>query len=272
MKRPELKTLLVAGVMSGTSADGVDVALCRISPPLGAGTAPRLKLLGHRSFVYDKKLRTAILSIAAGEKTTAAEVSQLSWRLGELYAECIDTTSCELHLKPQLAAMHGQTIYHQAVPAKFLGAFIRCTSQIGEPAVLAERLRIPVISDFRPADLAAGGQGAPLVSMLDFCVFRHATKNRVLLNLGGIANVTALPAACSSADVLAFDTGPASILIDLLMQQLYNRRFDKNGTVAARGQVLKAVPRYPSPVAAKSSALPSLTSCSRSASKLPRRM
>jgi anhydro-N-acetylmuramic acid kinase len=241
MKRPELKTLLVAGVMSGTSADGVDVALCRISPPLGAGTAPRLKLLGHRSFVYDKKLRTAILSIAAGEKTTAAEVSQLSWRLGELYAECIDTTSCELHLKPQLAAMHGQTIYHQAVPAKFLGAFIRCTSQIGEPAVLAERLRIPVISDFRPADLAAGGQGAPLVSMLDFCVFRHATKNRVLLNLGGIANVTALPAACSSADVLAFDTGPASILIDLLMQQLYNRRFDKNGTVAARGQVLKAV-------------------------------
>jgi len=102
-------------------------------------------------------------------------------------------------------------------------------------------LRIPVVSDFRPADLAAGGQGAPLVSMLDFCLFRHATKNRVLLNLGGIANVTVLPAACTSADVLAFDTGPASILIDLLMQQLYNRRFDKNGAVAASGQVLKPV-------------------------------
>jgi len=241
MKPPQPKPLVVAGIMSGTSADGVDVALCRISPPLHADSAPRLKLLGHRSFAYDKKLRGTILSIAAGEKTTAAEVSQLSWRLGELYADCIATTSRELKLKPQLAAMHGQTVYHQAVPAKFIGAPIRCTSQIGEPALLAERLRIPVISDFRPADLAAGGQGAPLVPMLDFCLFRHATKNRVLLNLGGIANVTALPAGCTSADVLAFDTGPASILIDLLMQQLYNRRFDRNGAVAASGQVLKPV-------------------------------
>jgi anhydro-N-acetylmuramic acid kinase len=227
--------------MSGTSADGVDVALCRISPALRADTAPRLKLLGHRSFAYDKKLRAAILSIAAGDKTTAAELSQLSWRLGELYAACIATTSRELNLEPQLAAMHGQTVYHQAVSAKFLGTAIRCTSQIGEPALLAERLRIPVVSDFRPADLAAGGQGAPLVPMLDFCLFRHATKNRLLLNLGGIANVTALPAACTSAGVLAFDTGPANILIDLLMQQLYDRRFDKNGAVAASGRVLTPV-------------------------------
>ncbi len=241
MKTPQPKPLLVAGVMSGTSADGVDVALCRIAPALRADTTPRLKLLGHRSFAYDKKLRDSILSIAAGNKTTAAELSQLSWRLGEFYAECIATTARELKLRPQLAAMHGQTIYHQAVAAKFLAAPIRCTSQIGEPALLAERLRIPVVSDFRPADLAAGGQGAPLVPMLDFCLFRHATKNRVLLNLGGIANVTALPAACAAADVLAFDTGPASILIDLLMQQLYNRRFDKDGAIAASGKVLKPV-------------------------------
>ena len=241
MKPPQPKPLLVAGVMSGTSADGIDVALCRISPALRGDTAPRLKLLGHRSFAYDKKVRATILSIAAGNNTTAAELSLLSWRLGELYADCIATTAHELKLKPQLAAMHGQTVYHQSVPAKFLGAPIRCTSQIGEPAVLAERLRIPVISDFRPADLAAGGQGAPLVSMLDFCLFRHETKSRVLLNLGGIANVTALAAGCTSTDVLAFDTGPASILIDLLMQQLYNRRFDKNGAVAASGQILKPV-------------------------------
>jgi anhydro-N-acetylmuramic acid kinase len=241
VKFPQPKALLVAGVMSGTSADGIDVALCRISPALRADTAPRLKLLGHRSFAYEKKVRETILGIAAGNKTTAAEISQLSWRLGELYAESIATTSRELDLKPQLAAMHGQTVYHQAVPAKFLGAGVRCTSQIGEPALIAERLRIPVISDFRPADLAAGGQGAPLVPMLDFCLFRHATKNRLLLNLGGIANVTALPAACKSSGVLAFDTGPANILIDLLMQQLYDRRFDKNGAVAARGRVLAPV-------------------------------
>ena len=257
MNSAQPKPLLIAGVMSGTSADGIDVALCRISPskelpsrpkrseverPAASfSAAPRLKLLGHRSFAYDKKLRATILSIAAGDKTTAAELSQLSWRLGELYADCIATTSRELNLKPQLAAMHGQTIYHQSVPAKFLGAPIRCTSQIGEAALLAERLRIPVISDFRPTDLAAGGQGAPLVPMLDFCLFRHLTKNRLLLNLGGIANVTALPAACKSSGILAFDTGPANILIDLLMQQLYNRRFDKDGAVAASGQVLKPV-------------------------------
>jgi anhydro-N-acetylmuramic acid kinase len=241
VKFPQPKALLVAGVMSGTSADGIDVAFCRISPALRADTAPRLKLLGHRSFAYEKKVRETILGIAAGNKTTAAEISQLSWRLGELYAESIATTSRELDLKPQLAAMHGQTVYHQAVPAKFLGAGVRCTSQIGEPALIAERLRIPVVSDFRPADLAAGGQGAPLVPMLDFCLFRHATKNRLLLNLGGIANVTALPAACKSSGVLAFDTGPANILIDLLMQQLYDRRFDKNGAVAASGRVLTPV-------------------------------
>lgn len=233
------KALLVAGVMSGTSADGVDVAFCRISPALHVDTTPRLKLLGHRSFGYDKKLRAAILSTAAGEKTTAGAMSQLSWRLGELYAECVATTSRELDLNPQIVAMHGQTVYHQSAPMRHLGAPIRCTLQIGEPGLLAERLGIPVVSDFRPADLAAGGQGAPLVPMLDFSLFRHAAKNRVLLNLGGIANVTALPAGCTSADVLAFDTGPASILIDMLMQQLYNRRYDKNGAIAASGQVVK---------------------------------
>ncbi len=240
------KPLLVAGVMSGTSADGVDVALCRISPALRPDTTPRLKLLGHRAFPYDKRLRAAVLGVAAGNPITAAELSRLSWRLGELYANCIATTASELNLKPQLAAVHGQTVYHQPTAQTFLGAPIRCTLQIGEPAPIAERLRIPVISDFRPADLAAGGQGAPLVPMLDLCLFRHATRNRLLLNLGGIANVTALPAAGRSRPVLApsilaFDTGPADILIDLLMQQLYNRRYDKDGAIAATGRVLTPV-------------------------------
>jgi anhydro-N-acetylmuramic acid kinase len=241
MKAARPKALLVAGVMSGTSADGIDVALCRVSPALNKGAAPRLKVLGNRSFAYDKKLRAAVLNIAAGEKTTAAELSQLSWRLGARYAECIEITARELSLKPQLAAIHGQTVYHQASAVKFLGAPVRCTSQIGEPALIAERLRIPVVSDFRPADLAAGGQGAPLVPMLDFCLFRHATKNRLLLNLGGIANITALPAAGAASNVIAFDTGPANILVDILMQQLYQRRFDKNGAVAASGRAIELV-------------------------------
>ncbi len=238
---PQPHPLLVAGVMSGTSADGIDVALCRIRPGLHAAALPRVKLLGHRTFPYEKALRSAILAIAAGRQTTAAELSHLSWRLGELYANAISTTCASLRHRPQLAAIHGQTIYHQAGSAKFLGAPVRCTSQVGEAAVIAERMRIPVVSDFRPTDLAAGGQGAPLVPMLDFCSFRHATKNRLLLNLGGIANVTALPAAGSIAEVLAFDTGPANMLIDLLMQRLYHRPLDRDGAVAASGRVLQPV-------------------------------
>ncbi|MFP5266576.1 MAG: anhydro-N-acetylmuramic acid kinase [Acidobacteriota bacterium] len=238
---PQPRSLLVAGVMSGTSADGIDVALCRIRPGLHAADLPQVKLLGHRAFPYEKTLRSTILAIAAGRGTTAAELSQLSWRLGELYAGAIAETSASLRRKPQLAAIHGQTIYHQAVSARFLGSPLRCTSQMGEAAVIAERMRIPVVSDFRPADLAAGGQGAPLVPMLDFCSFRHATKNRLLLNLGGIANVTALPAAGSIAEVLAFDTGPANMLIDLLMQRLYHRPLDRDGAVAASGRVLQPV-------------------------------
>ncbi len=235
------KPMIVAGIMSGTSADGIDVALCRISPSVKSGEPPSLELLGHRSFAYVQRLRRAILSVASGNATTAAELARVSWRLGELYAECISTTSRDLSLEPQLIAVHGQTIYHQPTSTNFLGQHLRCTWQIGEPAVIAERLHLPVISDFRPADLAAGGQGAPLVPMLDYCLFRHPTRNRLLLNLGGIANITVLPASCSTNEVLAFDTGPANMIIDAVVQRLHNRRFDKDGATAARGHVLTSV-------------------------------
>lgn len=107
--------------------------------------------------------------------------------------------------------------------------------------MIAERMRVPVVSDFRPADMAAGGQAAPLVPMFDFCVFRNARRSRVMLNLGGIANVTVLPAACRAEDVLAFDTGPANMVIDACMEKLFGRKFDRNGATAARGRVLERV-------------------------------
>ena len=200
-----------------------------------------MKVLGHRSFAYDAKLRAAVLAAMDAKQTSAADLTRLSWRLGAVYAECVDVTARELKLKPQLIACHGQTIYHQGAAEKFLGAPVRCTWQIGEASLIAERLRVPVVSDFRPADMAAGGQGAPLVPMLDYCLFRHASKSRLLLNLGGIANVTALPAGCGVGDVLAFDTGPANMIVDACMQRLYSRRFDKDGAVAARGRVLADV-------------------------------
>ncbi len=230
--------MLVAGVMSGTSADGVDVAICRVSSALDEGGPPRVKVLAHRAFPYAPEIRAAVLAAMDAKRTSAAEMARLNWRLGEVYAECVAATCAELKIEIALVACHGQTIYHQAVAAPYLGVGMRATWQTGEASVIAERLRVPVVSDFRPADLAAGGQGAPLVPMLDFCLFRHATKNRVLLNLGGIANVTALPAGCDVSGVLAFDTGPANMVMDAAMGALYGRAYDAGGAVAAQGKVL----------------------------------
>lgn len=235
-----MKTLTIAGVMSGTSADGVDVAMCRVSPPSRDGGTPRVRVLGHRAFPYSAEIRAAVLGVYAG-RTSAAEMARLHWRLGEIYADCVAAAAKALRVKPQLVACHGQTVYHQATATEFLGRATRATWQMGEASVISERLRVPVISDFRPADLAAGGQGAPLVPMLDFCMFRDAKKNRLLLNLGGIANVTTLPASGDVQEVMAFDTGPANMVIDALVQRLYGRRFDAGGAVAARGRVVPAV-------------------------------
>jgi anhydro-N-acetylmuramic acid kinase len=232
------KAMIVAGVMSGTSADGVDVAICRVSPAEGGA---RVKVLGHRATRYPAKLRKAVLAAMNAKSTSTAALSRLNWRLGEVYAGAVDAAAREIGVKPQLIACHGQTIYHQGVASKYLGSPVRCTWQTGEAAVIGERMRVAVISDFRSADMAAGGQGAPLVPMFDYCVFRDKKRSRVLLNLGGIANVTVLPAACRAVDVLAFDTGPANMVIDACMERLFGRGFDRNGATAARGRVLEKV-------------------------------
>ena len=161
--------------------------------------------------------------------------------LGEVYADAVQSTAQQFGVKLDLVGCHGQTIYHQATASKYLGSKVRCTWQIGEASVIAERLRVPVISDFRPADLAAGGQGAPLVPMLDFCMFRSTKVSRVLQNLGGIANMTVIPAGASINDVMAFDTGPANMVIDACMAKLFDKKFDRNGAVARRGNVLRNV-------------------------------
>jgi anhydro-N-acetylmuramic acid kinase len=230
--------MIVAGVMSGTSADGVDVAICRVLPTDGGA---RVKVLGHHAMKYPAKLRKAVLAAMDAKSTSTAELARLNWRLGEVYADAVEAAARETGVNPQLIACHGQTIYHQGAATNYLGSPIRCTWQTGEAAVIAERMRLPVVNDFRPADMAAGGQAAPLVPMFDFYVFRDAKKNRVLLNLGGIANVTVLSAACRAEDVLAFDTGPANMVIDACMERLFDRAFDRNGATAAQGRVLEGV-------------------------------
>ena len=252
------KAMLVAGVMSGTSADGIDVAVCRIAP---GASVPRIKVLGHYAAKYPSKLRSAVLASMDARNITTAELSRLNWRLGTVYADAVESAVRTIGVRPQLVACHGQTIYHQGSSSNYLGAPVRCTWQTGEASVIAERLRMPVVSDLRPADMAAGGQAAPLVPMFDFCVFRDAKRSRLLLNLGGIANLTVLPAACHAGDVLAFDTGPANMVIDACMERLFNRGFDRNGAIAARGRVLERTLR--SQLLAKYFSAPPPKSCGR---------
>lgn len=236
MKRA--RSMVVAGVMSGTSADGVDVALCRIGPGVDS---PRARLLGMKSFTYPKPVRTELLALMAGEARSAADLGRLNWRLGGIYAECVAAAAEELKIKPALVGCHGQTIHHEAAAMGFLGAKVRSTWQIGEAAVIAERMRCPVVSDFRPADLVAGGQGAPLVPMLDWCLFRSSKVSRVLQNIGGIGNLTVIPARASVEELVAFDTGPGNMVIDQTMGALFGRPFDRGGAVARRGRVLRDV-------------------------------
>ncbi len=233
--------MIVAGVMSGTSADGVNVAICRITPSRSVGGSPRIKVIGHAGFAYSKAMRLAVMRSMNAEAISVAEMSRLNWRLGEIYADCIEKSVAKLNAKLDLIACHGQTIYHQALPAHFAGRPTRATWQTGEASVIAERLRVPVVSDFRTADLAAGGQGAPLVPMLDYTMFRDAKKSRVLLNLGGIANLTAIPAGAAIEQTMAFDTGPANMVIDRCMTLLYDKSFDRTGAIARRGKVLQPV-------------------------------
>jgi len=240
------KAMIVAGVMSGTSADGVDVALCRIWPGAREGDSPRVRLIGLLETWYPKAVRAAVLRVMEGEAQTAAEMSRLNWRLGELYADCVEKAAELFGVKVGLVGCHGQTVHHETRARRALGAGVRSagrstTWQMGEAAAVAERMRCPVVSDFRPADLAAGGEGAPLVPMLDYCLFRSAKVGRVLLNLGGIANLTAIPAGAGLDSVMAFDTGPGNMVVDRCMASLFGKKYDRNGAVARRGRVLREV-------------------------------
>ena len=238
--------MVVAGVMSGTSADGVDVALVRIAPPRtkpgttpGVAGAPRLRLLGHLAMPYPRALRTAVLAAMDAPAISTADLARLHWRLGEFYGDSIMRAQSQLGIRATLAGVHGQTIFHQGTPAKYLNQPLRCTWQVGEASEAAARAAIPVVSDFRPSDMVAGGQGAPLVPIFDRVFFAHPQRSRVLQNLGGIANMTAIPAG--SSDLIAFDSGPASVVIDGCMQALYGKAFDRNGAVAARGSLVQPV-------------------------------
>lgn len=228
------RPLIVAGIMSGTSADGIDVALVSIAPRRENGL--KLELLAHEAFPFSRALRMDILAAMNARKTSAAELARLNWRLGLAYAEAVRATVEKRKIRLDLIGCHGQTVYHQGLPAAYAGRRFACTWQLGEAALIAAECGVPVVSNFRPADMAAGGQGAPLVPLFDSVMFAHPRRTRVLLNIGGIANLTAIPAGAAQERVIAFDTGPGNMVIDALMQKLYGKPYDKDGATAIRGE------------------------------------
>ncbi len=230
--------MIVAGVMSGTSADGIDVALVRV---LGRGFRTRFELLHHRAFPYPPRVRRQILAMMNASQAAVADLARLNFLLGELYAEAVCSAARHAHLALDLVGCHGQTLYHQGAPRAFLGHNLACTWQIGEGAILAARTGVPVVSDFRPADMAAGGAGAPLVPFLDYLLYRHRRRGRIVQNIGGIANLSAIPAKAAPHQVVAFDTGPGNMVIDAVTERLFSKPYDRNGRIAARGRVLDVV-------------------------------
>jgi anhydro-N-acetylmuramic acid kinase len=229
--------------MSGTSADSIDVALARIS-----GAPPHLnaKLLNHTSLNFPPHIQKEILRVAEQQSISAGELSQLNFRLGELFAEASLTACRRFRISPRridLIGSHGQTIFHQGQPEPYLGRRTASTLQIGEPSVIAARTGITTVADFRPADMALGGQGAPLVPYVDYLLYRHAKLGRVSLNLGGIANITVIPAGGKPSQVFAFDTGPANMLIDALVSHFSRGRqhYDKNARLAQQGRSIPAL-------------------------------
>jgi anhydro-N-acetylmuramic acid kinase len=241
MKHSRGRGLLALGIMSGTSADGIDVALVRMA-------GQNASLENFAAFPFPRQVQRAILQLAEGRPVTTGEISQLNFMLGEVFADAALRACKTFRVPPariDVIGSHGQTVFHQGAPFPFLGRRVASTLQIGDPSIIAVRSGITTVGDFRPADMAAGGQGAPLVPYVDFMLYRHRSIGRVALNIGGIANVTVIPPGATLANVFAFDTGPGNMVIDALMRHFSRerRQFDRNAEMAARGTLLPGLLR-----------------------------
>ena len=228
----------VIGLMSGTSGDGIDAVLVDIR---GHGEALKVKMLAHLARPYSRSLQQRILE--ASLKGTVGDVCHLNALLGELFAQAALRVTARAGFEPSDVALigsHGQTIHHLPAGTRETGVgLIRSTLQIAEPAVIAERTGIMTIAGFRPRDMAAGGEGAPLAPYAHYVLLSHPRRSRLIVNLGGISNVTYLPKGGKRDDVAAFDTGPANMVLDALMQRLSEGRmpFDRGGKQAAKGTI-----------------------------------
>lgn len=226
---------VVIGVMSGTSLDGIDVVVAKLT---GSESTLSWNVLGSHRVPYSAELAEEIRKNSIPVTSSVDTISLLNVRLAHAYADAIQGALIHSgHSIEDVDAIgcHGQTVYHEPNPTELAGKLIAATLQIGDPSVLANLLGCPVVGDFRLADLARGGQGAPLVPYFDFICFGSKSENRMALNLGGIANVTVIPAGSDRAGILAFDTGPANMVIDDLCRRLVDQAYDEGGKIAASG-------------------------------------
>lgn len=242
------KTRHVLGVLSGTSVDAVDIVLVKVSR---SGSRPIIEVLGFESFPISPGLRKEILRISDPKTGTVEDICRMNVFLGMHYAKCIKNFLKRKNIAPayiDLVGSHGQTIQHLPSVEKKEGLRYRSTLQIGDPSVIANQTGITTVGDFRIADVAVGGSGAPLVPYLDGMLFSDPAESRLLVNIGGISNLTYLPVSSEIESLVAFDTGPGNMLTDQLMLELYGRKYDKDGKIAFSGRIdsglLKAIISY----------------------------
>jgi anhydro-N-acetylmuramic acid kinase len=232
------RSKLVVGLISGTSADGIDSALVRIT---GSGTSTRITQLAFATYPYPKGLQELILKNSLPGTGTVDLLCELNIVVAHFFADAVKKIARKIRVPLStidLIGSHGQTVHHLPEPRRVFGKLIRSGLQLGDPSTIAKLTGITTVGDFRTGDMAVGGQGAPLVPYFDYLMLRSNKKNRILLNLGGIANFTALPKNCRVSDVVAFDTGPANMVIDALMMKFYGKKFDAEGKVARGGTVI----------------------------------
>lgn len=228
---------LIVGLMSGTSIDGIDAALVRVK---GNGLQTKWELIAFDVYSYPDWLRNELIALSTASEWNANRFCQLNVLVAEYFAKAA-TAICQTAkiamTDLDLIGSHGQTVRHLPEPVDEHGILVRATLQIGEPAVIANRCQVTTVGDFRPADLALGGQGAPLVPYCDQIMFQSRQHNRGLLNIGGIANFTVLARGGGLDNIIAFDSGPGNMLLDGLMHHFYQRPYDENGQVAQSGCV-----------------------------------
>lgn len=232
----------LVGLMSGTSVDGIDAAAIKLSPSPEKEFGIETEVLAFENTPFPAHVRSKIFELFDPSNATVDKVGAMNMWLGELYAQAAMSVIGKCGLAPQqilAIGSHGQTIYHAPEEKVMDGYNLHCTVQIGESAVIANRTGIPCISDFRVADMAVGGQGAPLVPFTEYLLFSHPEKTSLLQNIGGIGNVTVLPANASPEEVYAYDTGPGNMIIDGLVSRLFApMTMDTGGEIAAGGQII----------------------------------